>query len=317
MRSELINDYKVLDEYPDMKTKKALATKYGIESKKATEIQKMVLIAMRNERKTRTTFDSDDIKYFYRFDIPETYNKAVSYYEEESIEFIKFLVEYNYDFVCKKNLQNKLEYANSRNSYYVSIADKYVMKRYLNVKRFVDENEPVNIDKREIENKILETIKTRLLADMKPFHDAYIERVEKWATKNYENLPKQIEDAKFKVDHMDPKINKSVSYKQYENIKNAYNKLIAIIKMFPTIEEYVAYQIKNAENGYNNDINSLTERIKTKKMNHENISVTNIYNDPKFFEMTITDGNVTMHARSVWAAEYSTKVTAHYRFIIT
>lgn len=40
-------------------------------------------------------------------------------------------------------------------------------------------------------------------------------------------------------------------------------------------------------------------------------------NNPKFFEMTITDGNQSLHARSIWAAEYSENVTAHYRFIIS
>ena len=106
MRNELIADYTLLNEYPSMNEKKALATKYGIESKKAKEIQEMVLVAMRGERKTRTEFDEIDLRYFSLFDIPETYAKAVPYYELESIEFLNYVLNIYWGNVVEKKLEN-------------------------------------------------------------------------------------------------------------------------------------------------------------------------------------------------------------------
>ena len=38
---------------------------------------------------------------------------------------------------------------------------------------------------------------------------------------------------------------------------------------------------------------------------------------PKLFELEVTDGNITLYARSIWAAEWSDKMIPHFRFIIT
>lgn len=321
MRNELIADFTLLNEMPSMSEKKALAAKYGIESKKAKEIQNQVLLAMRDERNTRDNFDKDDVKFFYYLNVPEIYAKAVPFYENENPKFIKYLVEYHKQIVNSKNLQNKLCYVNSRDCYFVSNADKYTMKRYINVKRFVEENAPEVIEKKISEQAILDIIKTRLLIDMKPFHDAFISRITNWATKTYESLPTRIEEALNKLEiaskNIDTKNYWNDSWKKYNKCKANYDKLNAIIKMFPTCEEYVNDCVKRAEITYDRDVNEVVVRIFNKKLNYENIKVINILDDPKFFDMTITDGNTSLHCRSIWAAAYSTKVTAHYRFIIT
>lgn len=321
MRNELIADFTLLNEMPSMSEKKALAAKYGIESKKAKEIQNQVLLAMRDERNTRDNFDKDDVKFFYYLNVPEIYAKAVPFYENENPKFIKYLVEYHKQIVNSKNLQNKLCYVNSRDCYFVSNADKYIMKRYINVKRFVEENAPEVIEKKTSKQAILDIIKTRLLIDMKPFHDAFISRITNWATKTYESLPTRIEEALNKLEiaskNIDTKNYWNDSWKKYNKCKSNYDKLNAIIKMFPTCEEYVNDCVKRAEITYDRDVNEVVVRIFNKKLNYENIKVINILDDPKFFDMTITDGNTSLHCRSIWAAAYSTKVTAHYRFIIT
>lgn len=322
MRNELIADFTLLNEMPSMSEKKALASKYGIESKRTKEIQNQVLLAMRDERNTRDNFDKDDVKFFYYLNVPETYAKAVPFYENENPKFIKYLVEYHKQIVNNKNLQNKLCYVNSRDCYFVSNADKYTMKRYINVKRFVEEHTPEVIEKKTSEQAILDIIKTRLLIDMKPFHDAYIKRVEKWSTVTYTALPERIKEAMEMLEAANKKLADKTypstqAWKEYNKCKANYDKLNAIIKIFPTCEEYVNDCVKRAEITYDHDVNEVVVRIFNKKLNYENIKVTNILDDPKFFDMTITDGNESLHCRSIWAAEYSTKVTAHYRFIIT
>lgn len=90
--------------------------------------------------------------------------------------------------------------------------------------------------------------------------------------------------------------------KAWEKATRGYNGLCAIIKKYPTVEEYVYFQVHEAEEKYMADIDSIVERIKEKNFNVDTLKVTDIQNDPKFFEMIITDGDKKMFARSIWAA---------------
>lgn len=47
------------------------------------------------------------------------------------------------------------------------------------------------------------------------------------------------------------------------------------------------------------------------------MKITRVASDPKFFDMMITDGEKNLHARSIFAAEFSVKMRPHFRFIIT
>ena len=312
MRNELIADYTLLNDYPSMNEKKALAAKYGIESKKAKEIQEMVLVAMRGERKTRTEFDEIDLRYFSRFEIPETYAKAVPYYELESIEFLNYVLNIYWGNIVEKKLENKISLANSR-GYGICAAHKYIIKRYLNLKRYLEEIKPENIEKKRSDEEINNVIRNILLVEMKPLHDNYIERITAWANKSYVSIIKMKTESAKELDFLP----KDVKYNIWKPIKNKYDRAVALLRRFDTIDKYVAYTVESAEREYMNDVNEVTLRIRKKELDYDNIKVINVYNDPKFFELTITDGNKSLHARSIWAAEYSEKVTAHYRFIIT
>ena len=313
MRNELIADYTLLNEYPSMNEKKALAAKYGIESKKAKEIQEMVLVAMRGERKTRTEFDDIDLRYFTKFDIPETYAKAVPYYELESIEFLNYVMGVYWEKLVARKLDKKVDLVNSRGTYQLSVADKYAIRRYINIKRYLEEIKPENVEKKRNDEEINNVIRNILLVEMKPLHDNYIERITAWANKSYVSIIKTKTESAKELDLLP----KDVNYNIWKPIKNKYDRAVALLRRFDTIDKYVAYTVESAEREYMNDVNEVTLRIRKKELDYDNIKVINVYNDPKFFELTITDGNKSLHARSIWAAEYSEKVTAHYRFIIT
>jgi hypothetical protein len=294
MRNELIADYTLLNEYPSMNEKKALAAKYGIESKKAKEIQEMVLVAMRGERKTRTEFDEIDLRYFSRFDIPETYAKAVPYYELESIEFLNYVLNVYWGNVVEKKLENKLSLANSR-GYGICAAHKYIIKRYLNLKRYLEEIKPENIEKKRSDEEINNVIRNILLVEMKPLHDNYIERITAWAKKSYVSIIKTKTESAKELDLLP----KDVKYNIWKPIKNKYDRAVALLRRFDTIDKYVAYTVESAEREYMNDVNEVTLRIRKKELDYDKIKVINVYNDPKFFELTITDGNKSLHARSI------------------
>lgn len=313
MRNELIADYTLLNEYPSMNEKKTLAAKYGSESKKSKEIQNMVLVAMRGERKTRTEFDEIDLRYFSKFDIPETYSKAVTYYELESIEFLNYVMGVYWEKLVARKLDKKVDLVNSRGTYQLSVADKYAIRRYLNIKRYLEEIKPENVEKKRNDEEINNVIRNILLKDMVVFHDAYIAKVTKWANMQYPKIIEIKNETKAQLE----KLPKDVKYNVWRPLKNKYDRAVALLTRFDTIEKYVEWNVENAENQYMSDINSVVERIRKRELDYDNLKVVNVFEDPKFFEMTITDGNQSLHARSIWAAEYSEKVTAHYRFIIS
>ena len=71
---EMIEDYNVISNSPDITTKKIIASKYRVASKKSADIQKAILIAMRNERNDRRKYSYDDITWFKRLsDMPSRY----------------------------------------------------------------------------------------------------------------------------------------------------------------------------------------------------------------------------------------------------
>ena len=52
-------------------------------------------------------------------------------------------------------------------------------------------------------------------------------------------------------------------------------------------------------------------------MDEEVLELLSIESDPKHYDITLTDDKKTVHIRSIFAAEFSYKVTPHCRFIIT
>ena len=72
-KETIYNDYLKINEYPTLDEKKILAERYSIVSKKAKEIERAILIAAREERKTRNTFDENDLRLFSNLEIPERY----------------------------------------------------------------------------------------------------------------------------------------------------------------------------------------------------------------------------------------------------
>ena len=221
MRNELIADYTLLNEYPSMNEKKALAAKYGIDSKKAKEIQNMVLVAMRGERKTRTEFDDIDLRYFTKFDIPETYAKAVPYYELESIEFLNYVMDVYLANLVTRKLDKKIDLVNIRGTYHLSISDKYAIRRYLNIKKYLEEIKPENVEKKRNDEEINNVIRNILLKDMIVFHDAYIEKVTKWATKQYPRIIEVKNETRAQLDNFP----KDVKYNVWKPIKNKYEQM--------------------------------------------------------------------------------------------
>lgn len=305
-RETIYNDYLKINDYPSLAEKKIIAERYSIVSKKTKEIELAILNAAREERKIRNTFDEIDLIMYSRFDIPERYTNAVKFYSEECIDFLMFLKDVYYKDLIKRKLIDNL--SNPR-SCSISAADRYYINRYNNVVKYLDETNPETIKKKMEIKSIEDEIKNILLSELKTFHDSYISSVMNWAYKQFDKNLSHLKDFQELSNNVDDISN----VKGYKN----YLKLKAFFIRYKTKENFIEDVRNTTENKYNATINELTDRIRTKKLNHKNITIKRVKTDPKLFEMVITDGEITMYARSIWCAEYSDIVTPYYRFIIT
>ena len=108
-------------------------------------------------------------------------------------------------------------------------------------------------------------------------------------------------------------------YKEIEESISRLTKSINELKMIlnKTKVDFIQENREDAENTFNRNIANLAEKLYAKEFEFSKITVNSISNDPKLFELEVTDGNITLYARSIWAAEWSDKMIPHFRFIIT
>ena len=104
---------------------------------------------------------------------------------------------------------------------------------------------------------------------------------------------------------------------EYQKKISAYLKLKHFKNKYPTVQDFVDYSLKELENRHNKNIITLADRINRKHINIEKMKVISVKVDPNLYDMTITDDVEYLHCRSIWCAQYSDKVTPHYRFIIS
>ena len=106
--------------------KKVIADKYGVNIYKIRDIQIEILNILRENRKNKKEFTPNDSQNFFRYDIPDRYDKFKKYLEEESTEFVEWLFE------RYKNKFSKI------NTTYRSYADNHVIRVYNNLKRYLN-----------------------------------------------------------------------------------------------------------------------------------------------------------------------------------
>lgn len=370
---DLWDDIKVLRSSPDTKTKKAIAAKYGIVSNKAAEIEKLIFTKANELRKEKNPKDytEDDFKIWWSaFNGPTTTVALKKATEGESIEWIKFALDYFNENMFKNQHGDYFERA--KRSF-----NKY-MKGCIN-----DDSNSKDA------NRI--ALISFLMEQTKEFHDNYILRVKNWASdtfnRNYTMKDWEVKDymsylgteSREDIANEIRKTNGqiwrsrrfspaqmnyfSLSSEEYtpaaRTVKLGYNKEIAsTVKVqasspsrvtfedaladdsfadLPTIEAlkvrtavimmgekykwnekaYIDDEVDQAERRYKQDMEAVADKVRRMRMDEKAIDVESIDQDPKHFDIWLTDGEKRVHARSIFAAEFSTLVTPHYRFIIT
>ena len=293
-----------------MKEKKELAAKYKAASAKTADLKKALAGAMKTVRSKKDKFTDEDFTWFWRMDMSD--RDAIKALAEEPLEFVKMFAEF-----FKKNISG-------------SIAGKRAMKMYSGAIEAIAEmsKSPETKAEEKAVADLVKELRAVLAEKMKDFKVEFLARVKENATKQYESLPGLVEKYTEKLEKERARVEEICKEKKlrgyqkwsYEDgvrkIERKLDNFKAILRRF-TKNEFVDDCLKNAEKQYEYNLDALAERINEKKLDISKVEISNVKEDPKLFEMLITDGTKKLYCRSIIAAQWSDKVTTHFRFIMT
>lgn len=334
---ELRNDYKNVDSWEISNAeKKELAVKYGSPTNKAKDIQKMILLRLKELRKSRIDFTKEDIKDFKELNTNiSVYNRFAEAISEEPMEFARFFFESVKSSLEEKGWDKYIKWTSAQIKNCV-MRDRFKVESLVKNYNFLDKYLYSLTDQSKSEEQIFNELEEKMQKEMSGFKKAYLKDVEDDARLYYNTVDERIERLGKKLQELDDKLENirkectkngnywsyldNYEYKEYNKtrttFKTMYNRA-KFVKNNYTEEDYVKENIEKATNIFNSNVKSLTERIIKKGLDVEKIELNGIGHDPKFFKMFITDGKQKLFARSVYAAAGSEKMVAHFRFVIT
>ena len=279
--------------------RKNLGVKYGVPAK-SKDIQEKINSILKEIRSIQTEFDKDDMIDWFRLDPKVT--KLSKYLDGEPITFVKML-------------QTDYEYRAKRGGN--SIAGKYARNMYEKITAWLNESTKTDEQKAaeaELENNI-EKLILKLSSELADFKVRYLEKVHEAAGKRYKRIPTDIKALKNQRLAIEARY--EGARKEKNKVDNKIGRLNGILRMYPTVEEFQKFTVEEATKQFEYNVRGLANRLIDKKFIIEKIIVSNVKNDIKFFEMTITDGEKKLYCRSVLAAQFSEKMNQHFRFIMT
>lgn len=316
-------DYDGVEYCDTKKEKQELASKYGIESIKKDDIKHAILLKLRELRKSASQFDEQD---YYDFIHLEGYSaqKLPEYLKEENPKFVTWLQTYYKDKFMKGRLANWIGINPGNNAYGLSYADKDKIKFYNKILTYIQENTPKT---RTVKDEIFDSLVNKFTELLEDYKKEYLKRVKDFAKNKYsDTLPKDLEELKKKrdesrkrLDSLDWRKDRVEYNREYEIHRKLSSKIERIVKFFEkyTEKEYIDECVENATEEFENNIKTLSDRIVKDELDIDKLEVKSVHDDPKVFNMKITDGTKNLFCRSILAAEYSSYMIPHFRFIIT
>ena len=171
---ELESDERVLASSPDTQTKKMLAAKYGVDSKKSDDIRKEVLRRLTDFHKTKTDFSDSDVKWFNKYwDYPSSPQKLRQAFKNESDKFLEYY---------KKSEEARYDAMPPRQRFH-SVSGKSLGRVIRALENIINDR------KNENDSELKELIEN-LNKETKKFHDGYIKRVENYHSNYFDNIEK-------------------------------------------------------------------------------------------------------------------------------
>jgi len=161
---------------------------------------------------------------------------------------------------------------------------------------------------------ILMTETTQLKADL-------LTRTEAYANNQFNHIMSTISEVQvlyktIGAEWSEARKNKTDTYsikKEYYRVEKKLDNMQSILQNgLPT---HIEKSLKNAEEHYTSSLSKLALRITQKEMDMTNFKLVSGYVGMNL-EMTMTDGVKSVRAWTIWAAEDSTMVSPHYRYLV-
>ena len=173
------------------------------------------------------------------------------------------------------------------------------------------------------------------------FKANYLRMVEDAARHEYDDLPKKIASLNEKISKIHANIDalkatylgdRGFCISDMRAFNESYSMRVALTKDLRKCntllkscvkqlaigkDSFVNQRLEESERLFNVRTSGLAGRLNKKGFSHTDLSFSSIENDPKLFDVLISSGNKSVHARSILAAEYSQCMVPHFRFIIT
>ena len=289
---QILLDCQFVHDAASTEAKKQMCAKYGITSNKTKEIEKAILAIGLELHKQNTTFTvTEDVRVFDLYwNRPESAQKIREAFADESDSFIRFYLD---------RLQKQYDLNPLRG--------RWILRPLNFIKQILNERSKDNTER--------DALALALDVQMKDFHDRFITAHLDYANWKFDHMFQKYAEIKSTRDIV-LKLNIS-DQKEVERLHKMISTFRVESRDFDK-DYYIERVRRDFEAEYLRCLLMISDRVLTAKMNTKQISVQNVSsNDAKAFDIYVKDDQRTMHARSIWCAEYSEIVTPHWRFIIT
>lgn len=268
--------------------KVAIASKYGIESVKVAEITTALYRMANDLHHGKTEFERNDYLAFMRlWNAPESAAKIRMATANESVEFITFVR----DTIAKG-------------------------RAYYGRETVISAYNRIIAERRDASDTVRQDLTKRIEDQIADFKADFFQRKENYA-KNYF---KRMKDEYGTVELSYKGVIAFFGDQGWEKNEKNYKGIAKIRRITHDfdLDAFMADAKKDAESEWKSSIDLVVTRILSAGMDRDKIQIRRISDlDAKAFDIFISDGSRSMHARSIYAAEYSTIVSPHFRFIIT
>lgn len=337
---EMLEDIKAVENCYTMAEKKVFTDKYGLTAKKIKDITNGILLLAKKDRLQRSKFDEFDVRAFMMLsDWPGTYKKMEIHLIDENIQFAKYLMDYYFEKVKTEKLEHTLNWSSSNFKYSrIPYGKICIVQNYQWFLKFYNEHSPEGIAKQDAVDSMTEIVCGKFDTQLKEFKQMILDYAEEQARREWRNAPDNIKKLKSKIREIEKKIkakedavtNRIITYSalfhdnEYNELKKSRNSLSSeqirlsyMLKAWKTEDNFAKKCREEAEKEFEYKKKEMAKKLIEKGIDPVKMEITHVDTDPKYIEMVVEDGIKKLYCRSIIAAQFSEKVTVHFRFIIT
>lgn len=269
--------------YGDRKDTKRIAEQYGVEATKKDDLIKALREKALDIIRTKEVYDFDDWSVFNSYwDVPATAQKIRKAFNTMPINFAHYGLG-----IAKANIKNpRGDWYRRRYSVMIETLEKMIYEHN-------------NADQIKAEEDLMKKVVARLMNLTDKFRLMNLQRVIEVAKQRYNNY-------------------KGLVYEDLNRgMKIGYNEVKLNSDNFRSCTLYLEHSIKEFNSAFDNNLKAVADRLIRNGLKDNNIKLVEVNHDPKFLEMVLESNNEKFYCRSIFAAENSNLVSAHWRFIIT